>query len=125
MLQGFFFLIVMVLYLSSQNTACNSDLVQHIGSFQHAFRDGVRGTIRHFTNGQGRILNPGIPAWEANLFSILPMCDPDLSVACPWCMQSATNAFFADCMLQTHFNVPFHSQQSITKPRSRGPEQPF
>lgn len=45
-------------------------------------------------------MDPGIPAQEADLFSILPMCDPDLTVACPWCMQSAANAFLGDCMLQ-------------------------
>lgn len=39
-------------------------------------------------------------AQAADLFSILPMCDPDLTVACPWCMQSAANAFLGDCMLQ-------------------------
>ena len=49
---------------------------------------------------RGDELDPEVSAQEAHLFSIPPMCDPDLTVACPWCMQSAVNAFLGDCMLQ-------------------------
>lgn len=67
--------------------------VQHIGSSQQTYRDDVFGA------GEDE-LDPGIPAQEAHLLSILLKCDPDLTVACPWCMQSGANAFLGDCMLQ-------------------------
>lgn len=45
---------------------------------------------------------------EGDLFSILWVCDPDLTVECPWCMQSAANAFLVVLYAPSHFNVPLH-----------------